>query len=612
MHTQSINKTDQSWIQRLLILLVIALLTTGCAGGGLAMGKGAKASAAGAENSGAQKSASYRLETRFEDGRMHFVGVGGEIDEQVNPDLTVQPGQEVEIVLVNSDGLHSHNLVVDGLNVASSTVYKAGQETRLVFKATGEGVYSYYSSFYGDREAGMQGNLIVGKPNQSQAQAGEAQTSHTAHAMAENGAQVVYTLTTGMADGKMVFIGQGGEIDGQVNPDLKASPGDAVEIVVVNGDDILHNVALEGYDLLSDDVNKKGQEARIQFVADQEGEFVYYCAIPGHRQAGMAGKLIVGAGSEPVAADLPSVVLDPAEVPAPLNRSTPAHVRVDLETVEVEARLADGASYTFWTFNGTVPGPFIRVRVGDTVEVHLKNAANSTMAHSVDFHAVTGPGGGAVATQTKPGEETSFTFKALNPGLYVYHCATPMVAHHIANGMYGLILVEPEEGLPPVDREFYVMQGEIYTSESFGSQGALNFSLERLLDEEPEYYVLNGAVGSLTAEHPLTARVGETVRIFFGVGGPNVTSSFHVIGEIFDRVYSEGSLTAPPLTDVQTTLVPTGGAVMVEFKLEVPGRFILVDHSLSRMERGLAGYLIVEGPEDPSIYEGTETEGSGH
>jgi nitrite reductase (NO-forming) len=287
-------------------------------------------------------------------------------------------------------------------------------------------------------------------------------------------------------------------------------------------------------------------------------------------------------------------------------------VSVTLETVEVQGRLADGIGYTYWTFNGKVPGPFIRVRVGDTVEVQLKNSASSTMMHSVDFHAVTGPGGGSVATQTKPGEQTSFTFKALNPGLYVYHCATPMVAQHIANGMYGLILVEPEGGLPPVDREFYVMQGEIYTAEPMNQSGVTTFSVEKLLEEDPEYFVLNGDVGALTQEHPLHARVGETVRIFYGVGGPNFTSSFHVIGEIFDRVYNQASLTSQPLTDVQTTLVPAGGATMVEFQLQVPGQYILVDHALSRAERGLVGYLIVDGPVAPEIFEGQLTGGRGH
>jgi nitrite reductase (NO-forming) len=312
------------------------------------------------------------------------------------------------------------------------------------------------------------------------------------------------------------------------------------------------------------------------------------------------------------AADLPSVSRAPDDLPGPVGRSAVQHVQLDLETVEVAGRLADGTNYSFWTFNGKVPGPFVRIRVGDTVEVRLTNADTSTMVHSVDFHAVTGPGGGAVATQTQPGEETSFTFKALNPGLFVYHCATPMVAHHIANGMYGLILVEPEGGLPPVDREFYVMQGEIYTAEPLNQKGNTTFSLEKLLDESPEYLVFNGAVGALTGEHPLEARVGETVRIFFGVGGPNFTSSFHVIGEIFDRVYEHASLTSPPLTDVQTTLIPTGGATMVEFTVEVPGRYILVDHSLSRLERGLAGFLVVEGPEDPEIFDGEASGDGGH
>jgi len=205
-----------------------------------------------------------------------------------------------------------------------------------------------------------------------------------------------------------------------------------------------------------------------------------------------------------------------------------------------------------------------------------------------------------------------FTPKALNPGLFVYHCATPMVADHIANGMYGLILVEPEGGLAPVDREFYVMQGELYTAGAYGESGHQMSDVQKLLDEEPEYFLFNGAVGALTEQKPLRASVGETVRIFFGVGGPNFTSSFHVIGEIFDRVYDFASLTSPPLTDVQTTMVPTGGAAVVEFQVQVPGNYILVDHSLSRLQRGLAGYLVVEGPEAPEIYSGTLTGGSGH
>jgi copper-containing nitrite reductase len=249
-----------------------------------------------------------------------------------------------------------------------------------------------------------------------------------------------------------------------------------------------------------------------------------------------------------------------------------------------------------------LPARFLRVRVGDTVEVTMRNDADSAMIHSVDFHATTGPGGGAAFLQVEPGGEKQLDFKALVPGLYVYHCATPMVAHHIANGMYGMILVEPEGGLSPVDREFYVMQGEIYTEAAFGQHGSQEFSVEKLLSEQPEYFVFNGTVGTLTKQQPLQAKLGETVRLYMGVGGPNFTSSFHVIGEIFDRVYTMGDLLSPPLRGIQTVTVAPGGAVAVEFKLEVPGRYLLVDHALSRLERGLLGFLMVDGPDQPDIY----------
>ena len=296
-----------------------------------------------------------------------------------------------------------------------------------------------------------------------------------------------------------------------------------------------------------------------------------------------------------------NVVREAADLPGPLARRGPAMVKVNLETTEVTGQLADGSTYRYWTFNGKVPGPFVRVRVGDTVEVKMKNAADSSVSHNVDFHAVTGPGGGGVATMAAPGETKGFTFKALNPGLYVYHCATPMVAQHIANGMYGLILVEPEGGLSKADREYYVMQGEIYTEQAHGTAGLLTESIDKLLAETPEYYVFNGAADAL-AKAPLKAKTGETVRIFFGVGGPNKTSSFHVIGEIFDRAYPLASLTSAPMTDIQTMTVPPGGAAVAEFKVDVPGTYVLVDHALSRLERGLKGLLVVEGAERPEIF----------
>jgi nitrite reductase (NO-forming) len=308
-----------------------------------------------------------------------------------------------------------------------------------------------------------------------------------------------------------------------------------------------------------------------------------------------------------VAAEMPAtIVRAPTDLPGVIGDREPQTLRVDLETIEVTRDIAEGASYRYWTFNGQVPGPFVRVRVGDTVEVSLKNHEDSWMQHNVDFHAVTGPGGGGVATVADPGATKGFTFKALNPGLFVYHCAVPVAAQHIANGMYGLILVEPEGGLPKVDHEFYVMQGEIYTEQAFGTAGELTESYEKLMNEMPEYYVFNGAANALAGDNALHAKVGETVRIYFGVGGPNKTSSFHVIGEIFDHAYNLASLTAEPLTNVQTVTVPPGGAAAVDFKVEVPGTFVLVDHALSRAARGLIGQLVVEGEEQPDIFKPNE------
>jgi nitrite reductase (NO-forming) len=427
-----------------------------------------------------------------------------------------------------------------------------------------------------------------------------------------NLADVKYTLRTGIAEGRMVYIGVGGSIDGKVNPTLSAAEGQGVAITLINGEGAEHDITLPDEDAKSPRVTGKGASTTLAFRAGKPGDYVYFCSAPGHRLAGMEGKFVVTAKPPAETLAQADVSRDPADLPPPIDKRGPQTVRVDLEAREVEGRLAEGTTFGFWTFNGKVPGPMLRVRVGDTVEVHLKNAADSSMIHSVDFHAVTGPGGGAAALQVNPGDEKSMKWKALVPGLFVYHCATPMVAEHIANGMYGMILVEPEGGLPKVDHEFYVMQGEIYTDAPFGQHGSQEFSVEKLLDEHPEYFVFNGAVGALSVLHPLHAKVGETVRIYFGVGGPNFTSSFHVIGEIFDKVYEFGGMTSPPLRGVQTVSVAPGGAVAVEFKPLVPGNYVLVDHALARMERGLAGILKVEGKPNPAIYDGTVMPGMGH
>jgi nitrite reductase (NO-forming) len=243
------------------------------------------------------------------------------------------------------------------------------------------------------------------------------------------------------------------------------------------------------------------------------------------------------------------------------------------------------------------------VRTGDTVRIRLSNARSSLNMHSIDLHAVTGPGGGAAVTQIMPGEEGAFEWKALNPGLYVYHCATPHVPVHIANGMYGLILVEPEGGLPRVDREYYVMQGEFYTRGRTMAPGLQAFDPEKTRDERPEYVVFNGRMGALLDAGALTAKTGETVRLFVGNGGPNLIASFHVIGEIFDRVYPEAAVGGEMKRNVQTTLIPAGGAAIVEMKLEVPGRFLVVDHSISRaMDKGALGAIVVTGDARPDLF----------
>ncbi len=350
------------------------------------------------------------------------------------------------------------------------------------------------------------------------------------------------------------------------------------------------------------------------FTFTKPGTYSYYCiphaALVDSVWQGMVGTVIVSetaSAPDETAAPGPALPVnvqeigrDPADVPAPLQRG-PGKVTVDLSAEEVIAEMADGTTFPYWTFNGTVPGPMLRVVQGDEVTLRLHNLPASTTGHNIDLHAVTGPGGGAALTDVAPGQTAEFTFKALNAGLYVYHCAFQDPALHIAHGMYGMILVEPPGGLPAVDKEFYVVQGDFYTPFGAADQGHHPHDAGSAADENPTFVVFNGRVGSLS-DRTLKAEVNDTVRIFVGNGGPNLVSSFHVIGEIFDRVYAEASLDSPPLQNVQTTLVPAGGAVMVEFKVDVPGQFFLVDHSLSRLQKGAFGILEVSGPADPSIY----------
>lgn len=319
-------------------------------------------------------------------------------------------------------------------------------------------------------------------------------------------------------------------------------------------------------------------------------------------------KEYVDAEEIPVNREMLAELTAPPYVPTPVGRRKAKKLIVKMEIREIEGEMVNGVRYNYWTFGGTVPGSFIRTRVGDEVEFHLQNHPDNKLPHNIDLHAVNGPGGGAESSFVAPGREKVFSFKTLNPGLYVYHCATAPVGMHIGNGMYGLILVEPEGGLPLVDKEYYIMQGDFYTKGAYGERGLQPFDMQKALDEKPDYVVFNGSVGALTGDNAITAEVGETVRLFVGNGGPSLVSSFHVIGEIFDIVNIEGGDKINH--NIQTTLIPASGAAIVEFKVDVPGTYILVDHSIFRaFNKGALAQLKVEGEENKKIFSGEIMEG---
>jgi nitrite reductase (NO-forming) len=470
---------------------------------------------------------------------------------------------------------------------------------------------------------GAFGATLVNKPV-------TAATTQVAAAAPAKQAVRQYVLKTGMANGKMVYI----DDKGAVNPVLRGNVGDTIEITLTSGEGAQHDLVIPELGVKSKMFDGKSGATKLSFKLDQSGKFTYYCSVPGHRQIGMEGAFEVTGPADASAKAAPkpatasmgaaptgvaggpapiapastkavSVAQDPNAVPKQLGDRAPQFVKYAIETVELDGKLDDGTTFTYWTFAKKVPGPMLRVKEGDTVQIDLSNNKDSKAVHSIDLHAVTGGLGGGEHTQVAPGQTKTITFKALNPGLYVYHCATPSVAHHISAGMYGLILVEPKAGLPKVDKEFYVMQGDLYTSHAFGTKGHHEYNPDRAADELPTYYTFNGAVGALTKEHKMAVKVGETVRVFFGVGGPNKISSFHVIGEIFDRVYSEGA-TNTVKQNVQTTLVPAGGATIVEFKMEYPGKYLLVDHALSRAAKGGAGAIEVTGPAPANVYKASD------
>ena len=302
-------------------------------------------------------------------------------------------------------------------------------------------------------------------------------------------------------------------------------------------------------------------------------------------------------------------------VPPPIKRNHPVHLVVDMVTTNKQMNIVGNTKYEYWPFGYYdylerknkygIPGPFIRARVGDVLQVNFTNLDESGMAHSIDFHAVCGPGGGSPTNFAEQDETKVGAYLLQKPGLYVYHCAAAPIPVHIHNGMFGLILVEPPEGLPEVDKEIYVMQHELYVQKSDDDPKVYEMDYVGAENETPKHVLFNGREGALV-EKPVVVKQNETVRIYFGNGGPNLVSSFHVIGAIFDKVWREGDLLSPPARSVQTTLVPAGGAVVVDMKMEIPGSFSIVDHSIFRIDKGAVGMIKVKGTPRPDIYDSLE------
>jgi nitrite reductase (NO-forming) len=314
----------------------------------------------------------------------------------------------------------------------------------------------------------------------------------------------------------------------------------------------------------------------------------------------MAPCLAINAGvvsAETIQAQL----LKSPNVPPPITRTQPATVVVNLEASEWVGPISDDNNYEFWGVNGMVPGPMIRVMVGDTVEVNLKNKKDSKQSHNLDFHKATD---GAALVNAEPGKEAKITFKATKQGVFVYQSSTaaPANIQHLLSGMYGLISVEPAGGLKPVEKEFYVMQSEFYMKDG-KKNDTLVFSNDKVKEADASYIVHNGHMTALV-KIPLRSKVGETTRWFYGNAGVNFDSSWHVIGEMLDRVWPAGDMSKAPIEHIQSTLVPPGEATIGEFKGEMPGTFVSVDHSIFRTEKGALGLLKIDGPTNPSLFKG--------
>lgn len=312
----------------------------------------------------------------------------------------------------------------------------------------------------------------------------------------------------------------------------------------------------------------------------------------------------VRSGIEPVQGQEQARIARAPDVPPPITRSYATKVIFDVEIKEHKKALAPGVDYIYWTFGDDAPGPFLRVREGDLVEVHLHNHPDNQLAHDIEFDAADGPSGGANVSLTAPGHTSVFSWRALRPGLFCYQSLAEPTGVHVANGLFGLMLVEPKAGLPAVDRELQIVQSEFYLDGERDVKGLHRFSLQKAQAEQPDYVVFNGRFGALTGSNALEAHVGQHLRVYFGNAGPNLTSSFHIVGSSFDSVVGRG-VAPSEQHDVQTALVPAGGSRIVELSLDTPGEYTILDHSLFRASlKGTLGILNVDGKANRDIFSG--------
>ncbi len=394
--------------------------------------------------------------------------------------------------------------------------------------------------------------------------------------------------------------------------DLGFKPAALTVPAVGTFDVTFRNTGAAFHDLTFADGTKIGAEAgaigtgKVTIPADG---LTFICSVPGHEQGGMKGAVTV-AGAPPAAGgDNPggqapsgTIAADPnAPAYVPLDATAPALLPgkthdIDLVITEEEKTIAPGFVQKVWTFDGTVPGPVIRVKVGDTIRIHLKNPAENQLPHSIDFHASQVAWNDEM-TSIKPGEEKLYEWTADYAGVWMYHCGTDPALHHIANGMYGMVIVEPAEGLPKVSKEFAIVQSEWY----LGPQGK-EADLEKAMAAAPapDLVLFNG-VANQYKDHPLEVATGERVRIFVLNAGPSIDSSFHIVGTIFDTVTKEGVAlsrgNAGNWGAQAMDLAPAQGGI-VEFSTAEDGLYPIVTHAFNFVGRGALG-LVQAGDGDP-------------